>query len=640
MTAACGLTACSGASVDPLQRNGGDNRAQGDGIGGDSDPTTLIDTPENTHSSGGTAWTVLVYMVADNDLEPFALLDLAEMMRVGRNDNFTIVLQIDRAIGFTEAPIGMMPNWTGTMRVRVENGKLTELDDLGEKNMGDPTVLADFLSWGINTYPADNIALVFWDHGSAWPGFGADMSAAYDGLTMAELATGMAAGLAGAQRDRVALVGFDACLMGSLETALVLRDYAEYMLASEELEPGHGWDYESFAAALDDGTISPVELSQEVMQGFRSQAILENTSANITLSLVDLYNLKAVERALNAMTSVFDPTVASLVTLFGRARAEALEFGRQASDADSALMVDLAGVASTMADAGGPIAVTANNLIDAVQAAVLNRTSGSATATATGISVYWPPYRTLYDDAYDNVPAIGIWRTLLTAVQEAGASNTNAPTFVSPTAAMSATAGGVRLTGNLATGTQTSVVAEGMYYGLKIDGQYIALGDTFGSLAGMTVSADWDRTALVVSQGSLAEYTYFSYQPGANGTFVATIPFGYAANSSQQDLDTALLVIVYDSAGNVQQQTFYLSTAAGYGQLTPAAGSQLFAVWAELDGDEMLWGASDTVFNPNQDFSLDLQPLSTTPANTTAFGVLYAQDYAGQEAQCSWEGEL
>jgi hypothetical protein len=246
----------------------------------------------------------------------------------------------------------------------------------------------------------------------------------------------------------------------------------------------------------------------------------------------------------------------------------------------------------------------------------------------------------LYDDAYDHVPAISIRRNLLTAVQEAGSSNTNVPKFLSASAAMSATGSGVRLTGNLTTGTQTSVVAEGMYYGLKVDGRYIVLGDTFGSLAGVTVSADWDTTALVVSQGSLAEYTYFSYQPGTNGTFVATIPFGYAANSAQQNLDTALLVIVYDSAGNVQQQTFYLSTQAGYGQLTPGPGSQLFAVFAELDGDEMLWGANSTIFNPNQDFSLDLQPLSTSPANTTAFGVLYVQDYAGQEAQCAWEGEL
>ncbi len=179
-----------------------------------------------------------------------------------------------------------------------------------------------------------------------------------------------------------------------------------------------------------------------------------------------------------------------------------------------------------------------------------------------------------------------------------------------------------------------------MYYGLKVDGQYIVLGDLFGSLSGVTVSADWDATALVISQGALAAYTYFSYQPGTNGTFVATIPFGYAANSTQKDLDTALLVIVYDSAGNVQQQTFYLSTAAGYGQLTPAPASQLFAVYAELDGDQMVWAASDKIFNPNQDFSLDLEPLSTAAANTTAFGLLYAQDYAGQEGQCSWEGEL
>ncbi|MCR5235609.1 MAG: hypothetical protein K6E34_00220 [Lachnospiraceae bacterium] len=33
-------------------------------------------------------------------------------------------------------------------------------------------------------------------------------------------------------------IGFDACLMATVETAYMLSPYADYMIASEEFEPG------------------------------------------------------------------------------------------------------------------------------------------------------------------------------------------------------------------------------------------------------------------------------------------------------------------------------------------------------------------------------------------------------------------
>lgn len=302
-------------------------------------------------------------------------------------------------------------------------------------------------------------------------------------------------------------------------------------------------------------------------------------------------------------------------------------------------MVDLGGVADIIAAGGGPVANAANAVIAGVRGAVLNSTSGTATAAATGISVYWPPYRTLYDVHYDTVPAIAVWRTLLSAIQDATAT-ASAPKFVSSVPSMSSAGGNITLSGNLVAGSQISVVSEGMYYGLHIDTRYFVLGDTYGGLSGSTVSASWNKSAMVVSQGAKSDYTYFSYQPGESGTFVVTLPFGYATNASDTSLDTALLVQVYDSTGTLTQQTLYLSTAAGYGELTPAPGSLLSPVYAELVSGGMVWGATGTVFDANTTISFALQALSTTATNTTAFGVLYADDYAGNTAEAMWEGEL
>lgn len=57
----------------------------------------------------------------------------------------------------------------------------------------------------------------------------------------------------GAKCDKQPLdmIGLDACCMATLETALVLSPYADYMVASQEMEPSCGWDYTSIANITD-----------------------------------------------------------------------------------------------------------------------------------------------------------------------------------------------------------------------------------------------------------------------------------------------------------------------------------------------------------------------------------------------------
>lgn len=40
----------------------------------------------------------------------------------------------------------------------------------------------------------------------------------------------------------LAFIGFDACLMASVETALTVAPFADYMIASQDAEPGDGWN--------------------------------------------------------------------------------------------------------------------------------------------------------------------------------------------------------------------------------------------------------------------------------------------------------------------------------------------------------------------------------------------------------------
>ncbi|HET9931639.1 MAG TPA: clostripain-related cysteine peptidase, partial [Polyangiaceae bacterium] len=166
------------------------------------------------------SWTYLVYMLADNNLEPFGLDDMKELMSVGSGGNVTILAEIDRAVGESSAPIGGLPNFTSTKRVRVDAGKLTELEDLGEQNLGSAQTFQAFLEWGLTASPSEHYAVILWDHGGAWPRYGADDSAQGDGLTLPELTRGIdAAAKSTGLLGPIDVLGFDACLMGTWEVA-------------------------------------------------------------------------------------------------------------------------------------------------------------------------------------------------------------------------------------------------------------------------------------------------------------------------------------------------------------------------------------------------------------------------------------
>ena len=78
---------------------------------------------------------------------------------------------------------------------------------------------------------------------------GGDESSDYDSLSLAEIDEALATGLDGAGVDRLDLLGFDACLMATYEVASTLAPRADLLLASQEFEPGHGWDYTALEAA-------------------------------------------------------------------------------------------------------------------------------------------------------------------------------------------------------------------------------------------------------------------------------------------------------------------------------------------------------------------------------------------------------
>ncbi|MGE5599319.1 MAG: clostripain-related cysteine peptidase, partial [Bacteroidota bacterium] len=172
-------------------------------------------------------WTFLVYMAADNNLNYYARLDLAEMAAVGSSPEVNVLVQLDQATpGVSSA------------RMLVKRGETADFTDLGETNTGREEELRNFLVWAARNFPARRYALVLWDHGSGvWDPEGArtspnpasgetafiravayDDAAGYDALTTEEYTRAIrdAEQAAGFHLD---VLCFDACLMQMAEVA-------------------------------------------------------------------------------------------------------------------------------------------------------------------------------------------------------------------------------------------------------------------------------------------------------------------------------------------------------------------------------------------------------------------------------------
>ena len=248
--------------------------------------------PDAGHDAGPPlpAWTVLVYMAADNNLEKYAIDDLNEMLAAKTGADVQLVVQMDRASGFYGLGVGGVANWDSMKRFRVREKPLGELCGLAEQVPGDPKVLTDFISWGFTQFPSQHRMLVLWNHGNAWQGYGGDDSAHEDRLDQQELQQAILNGLS--SQTKLDLVGFDACLMSTFVTAGALRDRAHYFVASEELEPGNGWDYTDLLNYLSTHTTAPVaDLGSAIVEGFYAQARLERKHNDVTIATLDRWSV-------------------------------------------------------------------------------------------------------------------------------------------------------------------------------------------------------------------------------------------------------------------------------------------------------------------------------------------------------------
>lgn len=237
---------------------------------------------------GNDTVTVMVYLCG-TDLESqggMATADLQEMMKAQISEKVNIIVETG---GTSKWDNNVISNKTN-QRYRVTSEGLELLEsNLGKKSMVKPGTLSDFIKYCTATYPADRYMLVLWDHGGgSTSGYGYDQNFPNDSMKLDEISTALKSGSCAFD-----IIGFDACLMATLETAIVLEPYADYMIASEEVEPGIGWYYTGWITALSKSTsIASTDLGKILIDDYVNDVQAKTPKSQATLSLIDLAEMK------------------------------------------------------------------------------------------------------------------------------------------------------------------------------------------------------------------------------------------------------------------------------------------------------------------------------------------------------------
>jgi hypothetical protein len=537
------------------------------------------------------SWTVMTYMIADTNLEYFQMEDMAEQEAVGSRPGFSLISYLDRSADYSEDDVIGIPNFVGAKVIEVKrSGGSQVLSDEGDVNTGDPAVLAEFISRTITAYPAAHYALIINDHGSSWPGVGADGSADNDQLTLEELHQGIADGLDGGGLDKLDMIGFDACLMATYETASTLQDVADRMVASQELEPGYGWNYTSLETAARGGSVD--DLADSIITAFDEQSTSEG-EAQVTLSEIALTKMPDVDTAVDALAQALTENADSIGSSVGQSLSRSLGFG-QTPEYDF-FMTDLAMLAGGI---GGSVSAQADTLTAAIDAAVLNKIDGQATQGATGMSIYFPPVQDVFNPEYTGVTAAGTWIDFLNSYYATGQASGGTPEFLSPQADFQFANGGLVI-GQQVVSDPNQITDLLITYGYQeADGTITLIGDEPASIDSSGYATGFfDTYQLWIGDGSDETSFYSTYSVNQESD-VATIgvPIAYFPAGADTGSQAFLQMTYAPSTGTILSETFYGQDDSGaYAEIAPDAGSTFAPLKIRYDGSTREYFVSSPV---------------------------------------------
>ncbi|MFX1294928.1 MAG: clostripain-related cysteine peptidase [Promethearchaeota archaeon] len=341
-------------------------------------------------------WTFMVYLDADNNLDSYGVEDLNEME--DGFDNFVasdvnVIVYIDRRYSGATTYKVVEDHNMGSLVSTIQTTGLPS-----EPNMGAKATLKAFIEYIFNNHPAENYALILWDHGSGIFGICFDESSSDDGLSFDEVDEAITEACTDAG-EKIDILAMDACLMQMLEINYELREYIDIIVASEETIPGDGFPYENMIATLcDDPNQNPYIYADAMVDDYHDSYSYDTTISAVNINSTSINNLMD---AFNQFTANLSDMIISYQSTIVSARAVTQEFYITS-------FIDLQDFAEELKT---KIAVqeykdACQEMIDAIKSAVIDSKQNNNPG-ANGIAIYFPESSSSYWSGYSSSIDLG-----------------------------------------------------------------------------------------------------------------------------------------------------------------------------------------------------------------------------------------
>eukprot|EP00854_Cymbomonas_tetramitiformis_P000611 gene611-1038_t len=389
-------------------------------------------------------WTILVYGSGGNDLEAFLQEDMREMAEgLGSSRDVNVVVLADRSRRQDNLA---SEEWSSTKEILVANGSFIELQDFGTLDMMQKSTLTDFVVRGFTNFPAKRTFLILWNHRPGWVGqvsaelfalafysvetsalkmrrrfsnpasvasnnpvnftFGGDehVASMRDVMPLVDIRDAVKDALARLEVDKLDLLGFDAGLMQSYSVLAALIETTSHFVASEDLVPGHGWDYTAALRLLveDSASLSPVDLGRALEETFGASEQRPLTLATVKAQAFQSFAVSFARLLETMQTQLsripFGSSVDLLKAILRARSSEAMAVLNLGSDLASLVDLgaflrevntDLAGVADIQ-----PFVLAT---LQDYREMVVSYTRPPESPGYTGVSIYFPKTRDEFD---------------------------------------------------------------------------------------------------------------------------------------------------------------------------------------------------------------------------------------------------
>ncbi|GAB4031744.1 MAG: hypothetical protein Fur0012_09420 [Elusimicrobiota bacterium] len=345
-------------------------------------------------------WTVMVFVNAKNNLETYGLKDVNEMEKIGSSDKVNIVAELGRINGYSTED----GDWKGSRRYLVTKdediSKITSpvVMEIAKSDMGDWNYLVNFVKWAKENYPAKKYVLVVWNHGSGWnknleiaelggKGISYDDETG-NHITTAQLRQALE------QTGKMNILAMDACLMQMIEVAYEVKDNANYIVASEETEPGDGYTYDTWLGPLvNKPAMSEAELSKVMVDSYGDH--YQSINQGSTQSSIKAASLESFTAMVNDFADALIASNDVANAKNARTKSQAFYYS---SNKDVYHFVKLVTDATQFPE----VKSKGQALLDFMKKEMIvhNRAVGSKYANAFGIAAYLPSY---YTSSYDEL---------------------------------------------------------------------------------------------------------------------------------------------------------------------------------------------------------------------------------------------